>query len=331
MPDEFSPLVSICVITYNQEKYIAQAIDGVLMQQTDFPIELIIGEDCSPDNTRKICLDYKNKYPDKIKLLLPDKNKGSMRNFIDTMQAANGKYIALCEGDDYWTDPLKLQKQVAFLDKNADFSICFHNVQLLRENTLVDDYVSDVTDIYKLAKGNYMHTPSVVFRKNEKVIDILMSMSHSPVGDYLLHMLNAQYGKIKKLPGNMAVYRLNTGFWSNMDTVIKIKKTFVYVDLLIEYFKDPIIEKTLITSRIKLFKGFMSREFMSDNENVLYFREAVRCFRYFIENLNQLYPHRIMFFKLKIRLLRISMKFEFKRLKNACRNIISKSVKTNLN
>ena len=104
MPDEFSPLVSICVITYNQEKYIAQAIDGVLMQQTDFPIELIIGEDCSPDNTRKICLDYKNKYPDKIKLLLPDKNKGSMRNFIDTMQAANGKYIALCEGDDYWTD-----------------------------------------------------------------------------------------------------------------------------------------------------------------------------------------------------------------------------------
>ena len=108
------PLVSIASITYNHEKFIAQAIDSFLMQETDFDFEIIIGEDCSTDDTLKIIKEYKAKYPDIIKLITSESNVGMMTNFIRTLEACSGKYIALCEGDDYWTDTLKLQKQVNF-------------------------------------------------------------------------------------------------------------------------------------------------------------------------------------------------------------------------
>ena len=100
------------------ENFIKDAIEGILMQKTSFPIELIIGEDCSTDNTRKIVEDYEEKYPNLIFAQYSEKNLGMMNNFFNVLQAAVGKYIALCEGNDYWTDPLKLQKQVYFLEEN---------------------------------------------------------------------------------------------------------------------------------------------------------------------------------------------------------------------
>lgn len=130
---ELKAVVSVCMITYNHENYIKQAIEGVLMQQTSFPIELIIGEDCSTDNTRKICIEYQAKYPDIVRLILPEKNLGIKRNFIETMQAAKGNFIALCEGDDYWTDALKLQKQVDFLEANSEYSLCCHRYKIYDE------------------------------------------------------------------------------------------------------------------------------------------------------------------------------------------------------
>ena len=232
-------LVSVCMITYNQEKFIAEAIEGVLMQQTNFPIELVIGEDCSTDHTRDICLEYKAKYPDMIKLLLPENNLGMMRNFITTFEACTGKYIALCEGDDYWTDPYKLQKQVDFLEANKDFSICFHPVKIKneKENKIVDDYITrdvqEVTDIYELAEGNYIHTPSVVFRKNAEVETKIASLYNFRVGDYPLHMLNAQYGKIKKIPDIMAIYRAGVGVWTSNDTPYCLSAGIDMVDKLI--------------------------------------------------------------------------------------------------
>jgi glycosyltransferase involved in cell wall biosynthesis len=325
-----TPLVSVCCTCYNHEKYIRSTMEGFLMQKTTFPLEIIVFDDASTDNSQQIILEYAAKRPDLFRLFLQKnnlwQNKKISGTFTISFPNALGKYIAWCEGDDYWTDPLKLQKQVDFLEQNPDFSICFHKVQLLKENSLTDDYligyVPDVTDIYYLAKGNYMHTPSVVFRKNKAVFDALTTtnLRHSTVGDYLLHMLNAQYGKIKKLPDVMAVYRLNSGFWSSMEAIPKIKKTFEYIDLLIEYFQDPMIVKILIKSRIRTFKGFLNNEFISDKKNIQYFRKAVRDFRHFIENLKPLQPHRIMLFKLKMRLLKISIKFEFKRIKNVCGN-----------
>lgn len=107
-------VVTVAMITYNHESFIAEAIEGVLMQRTDFNYQLLIGEDNSTDRTREIILDYMKCNQDIIHLLPQEKNLGMIPNFIETLKACNGKYIALCEGDDYWIDPDKLQKQVDF-------------------------------------------------------------------------------------------------------------------------------------------------------------------------------------------------------------------------
>ena len=103
------PLVSVCIITYNQESYIRQAIESVLMQKVNFPWEIIIADDCSKDKTREIILEYKDRFPDLIKPLFQKRNVGGGKNFTDLINAATGKYVAYLEGDDYWTDDGKLQ------------------------------------------------------------------------------------------------------------------------------------------------------------------------------------------------------------------------------
>ncbi len=118
------------MITYNHSAYVAQAIDGILMQQADFDFELVIGEDFSTDNTRAICEDYASKYPQIIKLLPAEKNLGMMPNFVRTLKACKGLYVALCEGDDYWTDKNKLKIQIENLQKNSKYSFSFQNKEM---------------------------------------------------------------------------------------------------------------------------------------------------------------------------------------------------------
>lgn len=136
-----TPLLSIVTITYNHEPFIAKTIEGVLMQQVKFPIELIIAEDCSTDGTRAICQRYAEEYPELIRLITSDSNVGAIANERRAMLAARGKYIAFCEGDDYWTDPLKLQKQVDFLESHPDYSVTFHRCKHYNVETheVVDD------------------------------------------------------------------------------------------------------------------------------------------------------------------------------------------------
>jgi glycosyltransferase involved in cell wall biosynthesis len=126
------PLVSIVCITFNHELFIEQAIEGFLMQKTSFPYEIVIGEDCSTDRTRQICLEYFNNQKDKIRLLPSQDNLGYIKNFRRSVHASKGKYIALCEGDDYWTDPLKLQKQVNFFEDNPNYAIVHTNKDIKR-------------------------------------------------------------------------------------------------------------------------------------------------------------------------------------------------------
>jgi glycosyltransferase involved in cell wall biosynthesis len=147
------PLVSIVTITYNHEPWIPMAIEGVLMQKVSFPIEYIIAEDCSTDGTRKICEQYAQKYPDIIKLLPSDKNYGAVENEHRAFVAAKGKYIATCEGDDYWTDPLKLQKQVDFLEAHSDYSVTFHRYKKYFKET--DEYKSDGMEFLFSGKNIY--------------------------------------------------------------------------------------------------------------------------------------------------------------------------------
>ena len=111
--------VSVAMITYNHERFIAQAIESVLMQQTDFAVELVIGEDCSTDKTRAIVCAYGERYPERIRLLLPERNQGMIPNFVATMNACQGQYIALLEGDDYWTDRIQAAKAGGVFGKKS--------------------------------------------------------------------------------------------------------------------------------------------------------------------------------------------------------------------
>ena len=129
------PLVSVWITAYNHEKYIAEALDGVLNQQTNFDYEIVLGEDGSTDRTREIVLAYQKKYPGKFKLFLPEKNMGMLEITKPTFEMCTGKYIAFLDGDDYWTDPLKLQKQVDLLEANPDISFCYHNAKGYYQDT----------------------------------------------------------------------------------------------------------------------------------------------------------------------------------------------------
>lgn len=142
MSDVPNLLVSVCMITYNQEDYISEAIEGVLMQKTTFPVQLVIGEDFSTDATRSICAEYQKKYPDSIRLLNNASNLGMIGNLKETILSCTGNYIAFCEGDDYWTDPYKLQKQVDFLEANSEFAFCCHRYKRLftESNAVEDDF-----------------------------------------------------------------------------------------------------------------------------------------------------------------------------------------------
>jgi len=241
--------LTICMITYNHALYISQAIESIISQETNFKYELVIADDCSTDTTRDICIEYKKKYPEKIRLVLPEKNLGMMQNFINTLSFCKGKYIALCEGDDYWTDPSKLQKQVDFLEANPDFAICFHNMQIIYEGVEGENRISnpmqkEVTTIYDLANGNYIYTASCVFR-NGLIPQLPDWFAKSPVGDYPLHLLNAQYGKIKFFKEVMGVYRINpTSIWGGKNNLYVYSKWRELLSFLENYF-DAEVNKVL--------------------------------------------------------------------------------------
>lgn len=226
MLKQHSVLVCIRCITYNHEKYIRDALEGFVMQKTDFRFEAIVHDDASTDGTAAIVKEYAEKYPDIIKPIFETENQyskhdGSLQRIMNDAIHPDAKYIAFCEGDDYWTDPYKLQKQVDFLEKNPDYAICFHPVKVYiqNENRFVDDFITntgvpETTDIVDLAKENYIHTPSIVLRYDADIMKQLVCLMPLLFGDYVISMLHARNGKIKRLSDEMAVYRYGVGIWS---------------------------------------------------------------------------------------------------------------------
>ncbi len=208
-----NPMVSVCMITYNHEPYIRQAIEGVLVQQCQFPIEIVIGEDCSTDNTRFICEEYYARYPQLIKLLKSDFNLGMIQNFIRTLKNCTGKYIALCEGDDYWTDHYKLQKQVNLLEMNDKISLVHSNFTLQDELNNRKETLSEIP-LPKLFNTNYLiqvfsiRTCTVLLRNNRILCESFPS--HLPYGDYPLFLKASLLGNIAFIDDYTAVYRRNS-------------------------------------------------------------------------------------------------------------------------
>lgn len=214
------PKVSIVSITYNHEKFIQQALEGFVNQKANFDYEIVVADDCSTDKTPEIIKEFTRLYPDKMKPILRNKNIGAQDNSISALKEAKGAYVALCEGDDFWIDDHKLQKQVNFLDQNNDYSLCFHPVKVifenLKENSSTYPASNDISKftIEELLKHNFIQTDSVMYRRqNYKYIprDIM------PL-DWYLHLYHAQFGKIGFIDKVMSVYRKHpSGIWWNSD------------------------------------------------------------------------------------------------------------------
>lgn len=239
--DISEPVVSICCITYNHEQYISEAINSFLMQETDFPFEVVIGEDCSTDNTRKIVEKYKEMYPNIIKLIVSENNVGMQANGQRTMEACIGEYMALCEGDDYWTDKNKLQIQKDFLESNPEYIICYTDVEAFNENGIIQDYIGGATkDLTadELKKATPINTLTTMYRNIMKD-KFSAEFKASKYGDLFIWSILGYYGKGKYLPQiKPARYRVHSGgVHSGASQIDKYDNTLITYALLLSYHK----------------------------------------------------------------------------------------------
>ncbi|MCC7476317.1 MAG: glycosyltransferase [Pirellulales bacterium] len=222
------PKVSICIPTYNHEAFIAQAVESVLSQRTDFDFEVLIGEDCSTDRTREIVVELARRHPEKIRLRLAETNQGGGRNVVDLLGQCRGPYVTILEGDDYWIASHKLQRQVDALEARPDWAMCFHPAwceyddgrptHLFPEDLAAKDEYT----IYDLFVRDFMATASVMFR-NRLFEKLPEWFSDVIVGDWVIHLLNADHGNIGYLPEPMSAYRVHEGgIFSKKSTEYKI-------------------------------------------------------------------------------------------------------------
>lgn len=252
-------LVSICCVTYNHEPYITDALDGFLMQKTNFAFEIIVRDDCSTDRTATIIKQYADKYPNIIKPIFEPSNQYSkgIQPFPAVMNRSIGKYIAICEGDDCWTSPTKLQNQIDFLEQNPDFSLIFHNAEVKdydQNGTIIDSRLhtnnlptGEVT-VPQILMTKIVPTASVVLRN----VDLSYYFSKQyPVGDTPLFMFMAKFGRLYYSNEITSIYRLlTTGMVkSTLDRMDKhIAFIPYYKDLQQEFAEfgiDDVIDKLL--------------------------------------------------------------------------------------
>lgn len=212
------PLVTIICIAYNHESYIRQCLDGFMMQKTNFPFEVLIHDDASNDNTTDIIREYEERFPDIIKPIYQKENqysKGVQIGLTYLYPNAKGKYIAECEGDDYWTDPLKLQMQVDFLELNEDYSMCFHGARIISnintEKGLACEHLEDrdysATELFHVWT---VPTASIVYRV-ECLAFPLVHQEWFLNGDIKLILTASQFGRIRGMSRVMSVYRMHLG------------------------------------------------------------------------------------------------------------------------
>ena len=273
-------LVSILCISYNHEKYIGKTIDSFLMQKVDFDYEIIIGEDCSTDRTKAIIENYVKAYPNKITLITSDYNVGCLENMNRIERISEGKYIAVCEGDDYWTDPKKLQIQIDYMEANPNCSLTFHGSKYINEDgkfigqfqrSYEESKVCPINDVIMLG-GSFIPTASMVYR-HELFKKLPDSMKDAIVGDYPKQMLLASRGTVYYFDRTMCAYRyMHAGSWtleqvelekgvSNINGIIQILGNFdqetngKYTQFVEEAKKEHRFEIAYMANNLKLMRG----------------------------------------------------------------------------
>lgn len=217
MEDSDKILVSACIVTYNHEDYIRKCLEGAINQNVNFKYEVIVGVDKSTDGTLAICEEFKERYPDLIHLYKHETNLGMLGNWMHSLNSCEGKYIAVCEGDDFWTDPLKLQKQIDYLEKNPDVSMCFHPSKIVYVNNQAPNKIVGPKGIINKKEYKFsipeviggrlgITTATMVFR-SEILLAAPLWVQKVVFGDVALKLILGTNGKIGFIGGkHMSIY-----------------------------------------------------------------------------------------------------------------------------
>src|SRR5690554_951398 len=242
------PVVSVRLMTYNHEKFIHQAMESILSQKVDFPVEVVVGDDFSTDNTLSIIRKFKSTKSIHIHILERAKGdeywkkrqaQGRIYNFINILENCKGKYIALLDGDDYWTDPLKLQKQVDFLEENKNYSGVATNSLIKFEGTdkerLFRTNLKSILETNDLLEARHFHTATFMYRREAFKPDFPVKVLSA---DRTLFMLVSCIGPIRLLDDVTAVYRKNDGGISTKVTSKQMKQDYKIVDYIKKYSND---------------------------------------------------------------------------------------------
>ncbi len=293
-------IVSVCCTTYNHINYIEQCLNGFVSQVANFKYEILVHDDASTDGTTQIVKDYEAKYPNLFRNVYQTENQFKIQNTLTNIlfKMANGKYIALCEGDDYWTDPYKLQKQVDFLESNPEYAICFHRANLKVENDIQinDQYVGPEEEkdllIEDFILSNPVPTVSAMFKNviHENFEDWESKM---PFGDLLIYtkVLKITNLKAKYIPDVMGVYRIHDGGIHSGSFANNKLKTF---------------EKHL--QHVKLIKEHLLKK--------SYRKQTTHAIIYFIRKCIRYTPKKKLFKQFKLRCMLVLYKLKFHILYN---------------
>jgi glycosyltransferase involved in cell wall biosynthesis len=248
------PLVSVIVITYNHEAFIEQTIQGILAQQCDFPIELIIGEDKSQDRTLEICFEYQKRYPQLIRLVTWHKNVGENANYLRVWGRTRGKYVAICEGDDYWIDPDKLSKQFALMEQYPDTILSGALVRMLGYSNgyFVDEVFGPMQmkcryGLEDVIERPCFHTSTFMFRRSE--FKIPAAAHNCCLLDTVLMSAAALQGSLKCIPDTVSAYRMHEhGTFSPLSMLRKYEHTIGMLQAILTFTDEryaPIVRKKI--------------------------------------------------------------------------------------
>jgi glycosyltransferase involved in cell wall biosynthesis len=239
--------ISVIVTAYNHEKFIIQCLNGILQQERrGFDLEVILGDDCSTDHTFQIMQDHQQRLPGIFKILSTEHNLGVMKNIKRCLDACSGDFIAFCEGDDYWTDCHKLEKQFEFMEGHPDYSLCFNAIMFYEEyynqyrayseQMHFDD---DTLSVGDLIKCNYIGNMSCCFYRAEVIKRIPVEIFELPISDCMLNMLCCRYGKIGFIRDWMSVYRIHPhGAWSGISNQEKHDVMLKRLEIYRRYFPE---------------------------------------------------------------------------------------------
>jgi glycosyltransferase involved in cell wall biosynthesis len=314
--------ISVLMITYNHARFIQQALDSVLAQKTDFPYEVVIGDDASTDATGAILAAYAGKYPDRIRLLRRAQNIGMNANFADTLAACRGEYVAVLEGDDYWTDNQKLARQAGFLDGHPECVSCFHNVIVFTDDAgaVVAGYHAQpdgrqlmcAPDLparlsqNDLLKCNYIPTCSVMFRRSSAgKLPPWFTKLH--LGDHPLHILCTEHGLAAYLPEVMGAYRLHSSsVWSGKSLLHRMPRALEMYAELDHHYQGRPQQAVLREERMDMLQGYarlLNREGKSTEAGAVagtYLKLAFKHPSFCVKHLSSLRRMFVLFCSVKI-------------------------------